>query len=184
MDVLAIGHPAPNFTAKAYYQGKIDHEITLSNYRGKWVLLFFYPLDFTFVCPTELIELGKIQKDFEETNCEILGISTDSVYSHKAWADSDERIGNLHYPIIADFTKSISYDYGILHDDGMAFRGAFLIDPEGILRSMTVNDLPVGRNPHEILRTLKAFQTGDLCPVSWEEGEETLGKEESNLQSK
>jgi len=175
-DILAIGQPAPTFSAKAYLKGSIDEDINLSDLRGKWVLLFFYPLDFTFVCPTELIELGKMQKEFEKANCQIIGASTDSLYSHKAWADTDDRIGALNYPIISDFTKKIALNYKILHDDGMAFRGSFLIDPDGILRSMAINDLPVGRNPREILRTLKAFQTGDLCPVSWEMGRKTLGK--------
>jgi peroxiredoxin (alkyl hydroperoxide reductase subunit C) len=176
VSALAIGQPAPNFTAPVYQNGSVDKKVSLEDYKGKWVLLFFYPLDFTFVCPTELYALGAMQDEFEKVNCQILGASIDSVFSHQAWAKSDPNIGKLKFPIISDLTKDISYHYGILHDDGMSLRGAFLIDPEGILQSMTVNNLPVGRNPEELLRTLKAFQTGDLCPVNWHAGEKTLGK--------
>lgn len=176
INVLAIGKPAPSFTAGAYHNGNIDLKISLSDYRGKWVLLFFYPLDFTFVCPTELIELGKMQEEFEAEGCQILGASVDSVHSHKGWADADERIKNIGFPILSDMTKELSFDYGVLHDEGMSLRGSFLIDPEGILQSMTVNNLPVGRNVEEHLRTLRAFKTGDLCPVNWEQGKDTLGK--------
>ena len=173
---LAIGKPAPIFTAPAYNDGSVDGKISLEDYKGKWVLLFFYPLDFTFVCPTELYALGAMKDQFEKANCQILGASIDSVFSHQAWAKEDEKIGKLGFPILSDLTKDISFDYGVLHDDGMSLRGSFLIDPDGILQSMTVNNLPVGRNPEEIFRTLKAFQTGDLCPVNWSEGEKTLGK--------
>lgn len=177
LNLLAIGKPAPSFKdVPAYVDGNIDAKISLEDNKGKWTLLFFYPLDFTFVCPTELIKLGELYEDFKAANCEVLGASIDSVFSHQAWAQADERIGNIKFPILSDLTKELSYDYQVLHDDGMSFRGAFLIDPDGVLRSMTVNDLPVGRNPEEILRTLKALQTGDLCPVNWDEGQETLGK--------
>ncbi len=176
IDYLAIGKPAPEFTAPAYHKGNIDGKVSLADFRGKWVLLFFYPLDFTFVCPTELIELGEMKDEFDKANCQIIGASIDSVFSHKGWADADDRIAKLDFPIISDLTKEISFDYGILHDDGMSLRGAFIIDPDGILKSMTINDLPVGRNIEELLRTVKAFQTGDLCPVNWNQGEKTLGK--------
>lgn len=175
---LAIGKPAPKFTAGAYDPVKddVDAKVSLDDYKGKWVLLFFYPLDFTFVCPTELIKLGQMSKEFADNNCQIIGASVDSAFSHQAWFKADARLKDIDFPIIADLTKEVGYDYQCLHDDGMHFRGAFLIDPDGVLQSMTVNNLPVGRNPEEILRTLKAFQTGDLCPVDWHEGEETLGK--------
>ena len=176
INVLAVGKPAPKFTAPAYHQGNVEAEVSLDDMKGKWVLLFFYPLDFTFVCPTEIIQLNDMKSEFDAINCEIVAASIDSVFVHKGWADADERIANIKYPIISDLTKEISFDYGILHDDGMSLRGAFIIDPDGILRSMTINDLPVGRNPKELLRTIKAFQTGDLCPVNWKEGEKTLGK--------
>ena len=173
---LAIGKPAPDFTVPAYEKGSLDGKVSLSDYKGKWVLLFFYPLDFTFVCPTELYQLGDMRKEFEEANCQILGASIDSVHSHKAWAEKDPKIGSLGFPLLSDLTKDVSYDYGVLHDEGMSLRGAFIIDPDGVLQSMTVNNLAVGRNPEEILRTLKAFQTGDLCPVNWKKGDKTLGK--------
>lgn len=173
---LSIGKPAPQFTVPAYTNGSLDGKISLNDYKGKWVLLFFYPLDFTFVCPTELYQLGAMHKEFKESNCQILGISVDSVHSHKAWAEKDEKIGKLGFPLLSDMTKDVSFDYNVLHDDGMSLRGAFLIDPDGILQSMTVNNLPVGRNCEEILRTLRAFQTGDLCPVNWKKGDKTLGK--------
>jgi len=173
---LSIGSFAPDFSAPAYQNGNVNGHVSLSSFRGKWVLLFFYPLDFTFVCPTELIKLGEMQEEFEKHNCQILGVSVDSVYSHEAWAKADSKIGAIRFPLISDLTKDISADYNVLHEDGMSLRGAFLIDPEGILQSMVVNNLPVGRNSEELLRTLKAFQTGDLCPVNWNEGKETLGK--------
>ena len=176
---LQIGHPAPEFTAPAWDPTQPDnmaHNISLKDYKGKWTLLFFYPLDFTFVCPTELIHLGELQEEFEKHNCQIIAASTDSVFSHQAWAKQDDRIGKLNFPILSDMSREVALDYEVLHEDGMALRGAFLIDPEGVLQSMTINNLNVGRNPDELLRTLKAFQTGDLCPVNWEAGQKTLGK--------
>lgn len=174
--VLAVGHPAPDFSAPAYHNGSVDAQVSLEDYRGKWVLLFFYPLDFTFVCPTELYELSAMQDKFEAANCQIIGASVDSVFSHQAWAEKDKKIGDVKFPIISDLSREISFDYGILHEDGMSLRGAFIIDPEGVLQSMTVNNLPVGRSAKELLRLVKAFQTGDLCPASWDTGSETLGK--------
>lgn len=173
---LQIGAPAPEFTVPAYKDGDVNAHVSLSDYKGKWVLLFFYPLDFTFVCPTELIKLGEMQEEFEKLNCQILGASIDSPFSHQAWGKADDRIGNIKFPLLSDLTKDLSWKYNVLHDDGMSLRGAFIIDPDGNLQSMTVNNLDVGRNPEELLRTLKAFQTGDLCPVSWDEGKKTLGK--------
>jgi len=175
---LAIGHPAPNFVAPAYLPetDDVDGNVSLEDYKGKWLLLFFYPLDFTFVCPTELIQLSQMADKFKEINCEIVAGSIDSTFSHQAWLKADPRLKDIKFPIISDLTKDVALDYGILHDDGMHLRGAFIIDPEGNLQSMTVNNLPVGRNPEELYRTIKAFQTGDLCPVNWHEGEETLGK--------
>jgi len=174
--ILAINKPAPDFKAPAFQNGSVDNHISLQDYRGKWVLVFFYPLDFTFVCPTELFELGEMHEEFEKVNCQILGISVDSVYSHQAWAEADKRVGNLKYPLISDIKKEISLAYKVLHDDGVSLRGAFIIDPDGILQSIMINNLPVGRSPKELLRLVKAFQTGDLCPVNWNHGEKTLGK--------
>lgn len=172
-DCAMVGDKAPIFEAEALV-GKDFKNISSVDYKGKWILLFFYPLDFTFVCPTELLELNKRYKEFEELNCQIVGASTDSVYSHQAWA---KEIGQFNFPILADMTKQIAADYGVLLDEkGIALRGAFLIDPDGVLQSATINNLPVGRNIDEILRVLKAFQTGELCPVGWKKGDKTLGK--------
>lgn len=174
-----VGQQAPGFCVPAWDPAdpkNMDKQICLSDFEGKWVLLFFYPLDFTFVCPTELVKLGEMQKEFEKHNCQVLAASTDSVFSHQAWAVQDARIGKLGFPILSDMTHDLSFDFGVLHPDGVSLRGAFLIDPDGVLQSATVNNLPVGRNPEELFRTLCAFQTGDLCPVSWGEGEKTLGK--------
>jgi peroxiredoxin (alkyl hydroperoxide reductase subunit C) len=176
---LQIGHPAPNFITNAWdprTPAVMDKKISLSDFKGKWILLFFYPLDFTFVCPTELIHLGELREKFEKVNCQIIASSTDSIFSHQAWAKQDKRIAELGFPILSDMSHDVAYDYSVLHNEGMSLRGAFIIDPDGILQSMTVNNLPVGRNPEELLRTLKAFQTGDLCPVNWDEGKKTLGK--------
>lgn len=176
VQTLMVGQPAPDFEAAVYQNGDLHNKISLSDYAGKWVVLFFYPLDFTFVCPTELIEMGELYEEFQAINCEVIAASVDSVHAHKAWAQSDERIGNLPYPIISDLTKMISYQYGILHEDGVSLRGAFIIDPEGNLQSSMINNLNVGRNAHEILRLVKAFQTGDLCQASFKGGDKTLGK--------
>ncbi len=171
--MIQIGKPAPEFKAQAVVDGKVK-EVSLKDYRGKWVVLFFYPLDFTFVCPTEIQGFNTKFNEFKKLNAVVLGASVDSVYSHLDWLKD---LGKLSFPLVSDLTKTISRDYGILMEDkGISFRGAFIIDPDGILRSYVVNDLAVGRNVDEILRTLQAFQTGDLCPVGWKPGEKTLGK--------
>lgn len=169
---VRVGHEVPNFHLDAYYKGDFT-KVTLDSYQGKWKLLFFYPLDFTFVCPTEILELSKRVKEFEELNTQVLAVSVDSVHSHKAWC---EKIGDLEFPMISDLNKELSVTYNILHDEGMSLRGAFLIDENNILQSSVINNLNVGRNIEELRRTLSAFQTGDLCPVNWVEGKDTLGK--------
>ncbi len=171
--MIQIGKPAPDFTAQAVVDGQIK-EVSLRDYRGKWVVLFFYPLDFTFVCPTEIQGFNEKFNEFEKINAKVLGASVDSVYSHLDWMKD---LGQLRFPLVSDITKRISRDYGILMEEkGISFRGAFIIDPDGVLRSYVVNDLSVGRNVEEILRILQAFQTGELCPVGWKPGEKTLGK--------
>ncbi len=171
--MIQIGKPAPDFTAQAVVDGQIK-DVSLRDYRGKWVVLFFYPLDFTFVCPTEIQGFNENYGEFEKINCQVLGASVDSVYSHLDWMKD---LGQLRFPLVSDLTKRISRDYGVLMEDkGISFRGAFVIDPDGVLRSYVVNDLSVGRNVEEILRIVKAFQTGELCPVGWKPGEKTLGK--------
>lgn len=169
-----IGKPAPDFTAEAYEAGEIK-QVSLSDYKGKWTVLFFYPLDFTFVCPTELKGFNAAKAEFDKLNVQLIGASVDSAHSHKAWSQSS--LGEMNYPIISDITHRISRDYGVLLEDkGISLRGIFIIDPDGNLKSYSVNDLSVGRNVDEILRLVQAFQSGDLCPVGWTPGAETLGK--------
>ncbi|TGL37718.1 peroxiredoxin [Leptospira perdikensis] len=175
---------APDFKATAVI-GDNFKEIKLSDYKGKWVVLFFYPLDFTFVCPTEIIEYDAKLEDFKKIGAEVLGVSVDSEFSHLAWkktARKEGGIGEIKYPLIADKTKEIAKAFGVLiesgPDAGVALRGTFIIDPAGIIRQATVNDLPVGRNIEEAVRLIKAFQFvekhGEVCPANWDEGKKTM----------
>ncbi|MCP5502923.1 MAG: peroxiredoxin [Leptospiraceae bacterium] len=171
---------APDFTATAVV-GSEFKTIKLSDYKGKWVVLFFYPLDFTFVCPTEIIEYDAKLDEFKKLGAEVLGVSIDSEFSHLAWKNTPRKqggIGDIKYPLIADITKKISADFGVLTEGGVALRGTFLIDPKGVIRQATVNDLPVGRNINEAIRLIKAFQYvekhGEVCPANWEEGGKTM----------
>jgi len=168
---IRVGQPAPDFKTQALV-GNDFRSIALSDYHGKWVVLFFYPLDFTFVCPTEVTEFSKRHSDFTALNTVVIGGSTDSVYSHKAWV---KEIGELKYPLFEDQTHEISRSYGTLIEEvGHALRGTFIIDPEGKLRWEMVHDAGIGRNVDEILRSLQALQTGELCPVNWKPGQKTL----------
>ena len=167
-----VGRPAPAFKTQAYVAGEI-RDVSLDDYRGRWVCLFFYPLDFTFVCPTELKAFARREKEFEAEDCVILSVSVDSVYSHKAWAERD--LPEVKYPMLSDVTRRLASDYGVLlEDQGIALRGTFLIDPEGVLRYAVVSDLNLGRSTDETLRVLQAAKTGGLCPADWEAGEPTL----------
>ncbi|MDO8588913.1 MAG: peroxiredoxin [Armatimonadota bacterium] len=168
-----VGQQAPEFTLEGVSDG--DFTTTgLSEYRGKWVVLFFWPLDFTFICPTEILEFSGRTAEFEELNSVILGASTDGVYAHKAWT---ERIGPINFPMLSDITKEVSREYGILIEgQGIALRGTFIVDPQGKIRYQLVHDLNVGRSVDEILRVLRALQTGELCPVGWQPGIPTLGR--------
>jgi len=170
-----VGNPAPAWKMEGVKKEDF-HSHSLEDYKGKWLVMFFYPLDFTFVCPTEIKGFDKEIEKFREMNAEVVGISTDSVHSHKAWIARDFG-GELNIPLLADMTKNVSYDYGVLlEDEGIALRGTFIIDPEGVVRYAVVSDNNVGRSVHETLRVLKALQSGDLCPIDWEEGQDTLGK--------
>lgn len=176
--MLKLNQPAPEFNQPAYQKGTKDDfkEINLKQYRGKWVVLFFYPRDFTFVCPTEIKGFAKMYREFEEINTEILAVSTDSVYSHKAWFEKD--MPDVSFPILADTSHTLSRDYGVLiEESGEAERGTFVIDPDGNLRYLVVSDGNVGRSVEETLRVVKALQTGGLCPVDWEPGQPNLEKE-------
>ena len=173
---------APDFTATAVMPDntmKVDFK--LSEHKGKYVILFFYPLDFTFVCPSEILAFDKALSTFKSKNCEIIGVSIDSQFSHWAWKNTPVNqggIGNVQYPLVADLDKNISRQYGILLDAGIALRGTFLIDKEGIVRHAVVNDLPLGRNINEALRMLDALQFyeshGDVCPANWTEGQDAM----------
>ncbi|MFZ4773417.1 MAG: peroxiredoxin [Chlamydiia bacterium] len=170
-----IGHEAPNFTAQAVKNGEII-DVQLSDYRGKYVLLLFYPLDFTFVCPTELVAFEERIKDFEKLNCELLAISVDSVYTHRAWWKSD--LSMVTYPIVSDLTKTISLNYGTLIDKGISLRGTFIIDPDGLVQHVSLNNLGIGRNVEEFLRLIEAVQFnkthGEVCPANWHKGQKGI----------
>jgi alkyl hydroperoxide reductase subunit AhpC len=172
---------APDFTADAVINEEF-RTIKLSDYRGKYVVLFFYPLDFTFVCPTEIIAFSEKIQEFRKRGAEVLGVSVDSKFCHLAWirtARHDGGLGGLRYPLVSDITKQICADYGVLlEDNGVALRGTFLIDKNGILRHALVNDLPLGRNIDETLRMIDALQFfeqhGEVCPANWKPGSATI----------
>lgn len=174
-----VGEPAPNFTLDALVGKEAGNEfkkISLTDYRGKWVVLFFYPLDFTFVCPTEIRGFNDALDAFKKMNAEVLGASVDSKYSHLAWLKRGD-LGDLKYPLLSDIRKEVTARYGILDDkEGVAQRGLFIIDPDGILQYRLVHNLSVGRSVEETLRVLAALQTGELCPLGWKPGGKTLGK--------
>jgi len=176
-----VTREAPDFTAQAVMPDNSFAELTLSSHRGKYVVLFFYPLDFTFVCPSEIIAFDKALSRFEQKNAQVIGVSVDSHFTHLAWKNTPRDrggIGEIGYPLVADLDKSISRDYGVLLDDGIALRGLFLIDKAGIVRHALVNDLPLGRNVEEVLRVLDALQFteqhGEVCPANWRQGEEAM----------
>lgn len=180
MSVL-VTKPAPEFTAQAVMPDGSFKQISLSDYKGKQVLLFFYPLDFTFVCPTEIIAFSESQAEFEKLGVQVLGCSVDSHYTHLAWRNvprNEGGIGEIRYPLIADLNKEIARKYDVLLDAGIALRGLFLIDQKGIVRHQVVNDLPLGRSVDEALRVVKALQFnekhGEVCPANWKEGEATI----------
>jgi len=172
---------APDFTAQAVMPDNSFADLTLSSCRGKYVVLFFYPLDFTFVCPSEIIAFDKALAKFKEKNCEVIGVSIDSHYTHFAWKETPVDkggIGNIQYPLVADLNKEISRAYGVLLNESIALRGLFLIDKEGVVRHSVINDLPLGRNVDEAIRLLDALQFteehGDVCPANWKQGDEAM----------
>ncbi|MGF7058016.1 peroxiredoxin [Brassicibacter mesophilus] len=169
-----VGNKAPNFTMNtALGNGEDFGKVSLDDFKGKWLVMFFYPLDFTFVCPTEITAYSKRYEEFKAEGAEIFAASVDSEHSHKAWINGD--LGKLNFPLASDMTKSVAKDYGILvEDQGIALRGLFIIDPEGVVRYSVVHDLNVGRSVDETLRVLKALKTGGLCPIDWNEGQDLL----------
>jgi len=186
-----VQNDAPEFTAQAVMENGQVKEISLSDYRGKYVVLFFYPLDFTFVCPTEIIAMSDRIAEFTERGAQVLGVSVDSQFSHLAWRATERKkggIGEISYPLISDLDKSISERYGVLiPKPGIALRGLFIIDKLGKLRHITINDLPLGRNVDEVLRVLDAIQFtekhGEVCPANWHKGEEGMKPDQKGLET-
>ncbi|CAH8529621.1 unnamed protein product [Schistosoma guineensis] len=170
-----VQRPAPDFCGTAVVDGQFK-EIKLRDYAGKYLVLFFYPLDFTFVCPTELTAFSDRIDEFKNEGVEVVGVSTDSHFSHLAWINTPRKeggLGCLRYPLLADYQKQITRDYGVLQEElGVALRGLFIINPDGIVRQITINDLPVGRSVDEVLRLVRAFQFtdkhGEVCPAGWQ----------------
>jgi peroxiredoxin (alkyl hydroperoxide reductase subunit C) len=177
-----VSNEAPDFKAMAVMpDNSFNDAFTLSGLRGQYVLLFFYPLDFTFVCPSEILAFNKALCSFKDRNCQVIGVSVDSHFTHLAWkntAINKGGIGNVQFPLVADLDKSISHNYGVLLPMGIALRGLFVIDREGIIRSQVVNDLPLGRSVDEALRVLDALQFteqyGDVCPANWKKGDDAM----------
>ncbi|KAJ3071480.1 C-terminal domain of 1-Cys peroxiredoxin [Podochytrium sp. JEL0797] len=179
-----VQQKAPGFSAGAVVD-KAFENVSLDDYKGKWLVLFFYPLDFTFVCPTEIIEFSERAAEFKKIGCEVVGCSVDSKHSHLAWINQPRKeggLGDMKIPLIADITKQISSDYGVLVDQGddigLALRGTFIIDPKQIVKHISMNDLGVGRSVDETLRLVEAFQfnekNGEVCPASWKKGGKTM----------
>jgi len=172
---MNVGQPAPPIDAEAYQRGEVNPQrVTSEGLAGRWTVLFFYPRDFTFVCPTELAGFAELAAEFEAEEATVVGASTDSYYSHVAWFESHLMLAGIHYPVLADTSHELSRAYGVLTADGSALRGTFLIDPDGILRHASVSDQSVGRSVGETLRVLQALRTGELCPVNWRPGQPTL----------
>jgi peroxiredoxin (alkyl hydroperoxide reductase subunit C) len=172
---------APDFEAETVMPNNSFEKVSLSSFRGQYVLVFFYPLDFTFVCPSEILAFNRQVDDFKTKNCAVLGISVDSVYTHLAWKNTpvdQGGIGPIQFPLVSDISKSISEDYDVLLEDGISLRGLFLIDKDGVIRHELVNDLPLGRNVEEALRVIDALQFfeehGDVCPANWRPGDEAM----------
>lgn len=177
-----VGSPAPKFNAKAVLNKEIVDMTWEKLHEGKWLVLFFYPLDFTFVCPTELVAFSDKNEEFTKLNAKLAAVSVDSHYTHLAWVNTPRNkggIADLKYPLIADLNKSIARSYDVLLENaGIALRGLFIIDPKGVVRSAVINDLPVGRNVDEALRTIQAFQHnekhGEVCPANWNPGKKSM----------
>lgn len=186
--MVKVGHPVPDFEFEVFHKGKAG-KVRFSDYKGKqWIILFFYPADFTFVCPTELEELADSYKALQDLEAEVISVSTDTVFTHKAWHDTSPSIKKIEFPMGADPSGRLSIAFGTyveaeslnaVEDEGLALRGTFIIDPDGIVRAMEMNDNSIGRSAKELIRKLKAAQFvrshgGQVCPASWEEGDATL----------
>ncbi|HEY2588480.1 MAG TPA: peroxiredoxin [Tepidisphaeraceae bacterium] len=176
--MLTVRDQLPEFRLQAVVsteKGREFKELTQADFPGKWLVLFAWPMDFTFVCPTEIAEFGRRNGDFADRDAQVLGLSTDTHFVHLAWRKSHPELKDLSYPMLADTKRELSSALGILHpEDGVALRATFLIDPNGVIRWVSVNDMKVGRNVDEVLRVLDALQTDELCPCNWKQGESTL----------
>ena len=177
--MLTVGDKFPEFKLKATVGiESLDtafKDIDNDTYKGKWTLVFFYPKDFTFVCPTEIAAFGKLNREFTDRDAVIYGVSTDSEFVHLAWRKDKEELRNLPFPMLSDIKRELTTELGILdRDAGVAQRATYIIDPEGVIRFVYVTDLSVGRNPEEVLRVLDALQTDELCPCNWQKGQDTL----------
>lgn len=176
--LLGIGERFPNFKMSSVVsieKGKEFKDISQENMLGKWSVVFFWPLDFTFVCPTEIAEFGKEFKNFKERDTQVFGVSGDSQYVHLAWRQNHADLKNLPFPMLADYKKELAEALGVLHPtEKVPLRATYIVDPDGIIRWVSVNDLNVGRNVKEVLRTVDALQTDELCPCNWEKGQKTL----------
>ncbi|GIO52158.1 thioredoxin peroxidase [Paenibacillus rhizosphaerae] len=174
-----VGKPAPEFTMETVTGDGTDFsKASLTDYRGKWLVFFFYPLDFTFVCPTEITALSDAYEQFKALDAEILGVSTDSIHSHKAWINTprdSNGLGKINFPLASDITRSVAKDYGVyIEEEGVALRGLFIINPEGELKYQVVNHNDIGRSVEETLRVLQALQSGGLCAMNWKPGDKNL----------
>ncbi len=172
--MVKIGQPAPEFTLQGVLNGKVSN-YSLAKQKSKWTVIFFYPLDFTFVCPTEIHGFNKHFDEFKKLKADVWGVSVDSVHSHRAWIEQEFK--SLKFPLLADFNKEVTKEYEIDIEEAegtVALRGTFIVDPEGVLRYVVVSDNNVGRSVEETVRVLQALQTGKLCPIEWEPGEKTL----------
>ncbi len=176
---LEINSKAPAFEAKVFHNDEIK-TVKLDNYKGKWVVLFFYPADFTFICPTELGELADHYDELKKINVEVLSVSTDTVFTHKAWHDSSPTIKKIKFPMVADPNAQICRNYGTyIAEEGLSLRGTFIVDPDGVLKAFELHDNSIGRSTKELIRKIKAAQFvrehgGEVCPASWEPGKSTL----------
>lgn len=176
--MLGVGSKFPQFKVKATVSNDIKtafKDIDNATYKGKWIVLFFYPKDFTFVCPTEIAEFGKLSKEFADRDAQVIGASCDSEFVHLAWRKDHKDLNNLPIPLIADVKRELTQSLGIMDAEaGVSQRATYIVDPEGIIRFVYVTDLSVGRNPAEVLRVLDALQSDELCPCNWKAGEETI----------
>ena len=176
--MLGVGQKFPSFKVKATVSSDINNaftDISHDSHKGKWLVVFFWPKDFTFVCPTEIAEFGKLNKEFKDRDAQVLGVSTDSEFVHLAWRQHKEELNKLPFPMLADVKRELSMALGILDpQEGVAQRATYIVDPQGIIRFSMVTDLSVGRNVKEVVRVLDALQTDELCPCNWEKGQKTL----------